>query len=264
MPEGDTIFRAASRLRQALVYNVIQSAVVSTPWSQGIAADKLQGRRVIAVVAIAKWLRIELEDDHNLLSHMGMTGSWHIYALGQRWHKAEKQSAVVLRTEQHCVVCFSPKRLQLLTSQQLRRQPQLRRLGPDILSEDFDAAGTARSIVALGNHSLAEAALDQRVVAGIGNVYRSETLFISRLHPFARCRDFEPETIVDWLTQSRTLMRRNLTAARRQTRLRTAGPAKWVYRRNGQHCLICDEQIQRRYIGDRNRSIYWCPRCQAQ
>lgn len=264
MPEGDTIFIAASRLRKVLADQTIDSVDVAGRWSDAINPDRIQGQRIVSVAVIGKWLRVEFANDTNLLSHMGMTGSWHIYRHQMRWRKPQHARAIVLNTKAHNIVCFTPKSLQLLSTRQVRQHPQLSQLGPDILAEDFDPCEAAKRIIAQSDKSLAEASLDQRLVAGIGNVYRSESLFIVRLNPFATSNEYSQKIISDWLTQTQSLMRKNLSGARRQTRFRTSGPGKWVYRRNGQHCLICDSQIERRYVGERNRSIYWCPECQAQ
>ena len=135
MPEGDTIFRTAVRLRAALVGLTIDATDSRVPECD---AESLVGRRIDMVEARGKHLLIHLDDRRVIHSHLGMHGAWHVYLPGQGWQKPVSQAALCLRTSKSVCVCFFPKTLELLTPTGLRRHPYLSRLGPDLLGESLE------------------------------------------------------------------------------------------------------------------------------
>lgn len=259
MPEGDTLYRTAVRLREALAGTTLVEAQARA--REGIDAASLVGRRLPRVESRGKHLLLHLDDGRCLHSHMGMTGSWHLYRRGEPWRKPANYAALVLGTAERLAVCFSPRTLQLLSATGLRRHPQLARLGPDMLAGEFDPVGLAPRL-----HTplpIGEALLDQRLLSGIGNVYKSEVLFLCRVDPFAPASSLPSASLVELLAQARALMRRNLEGHPRRTRSGHDGPRVWVYGRSGEPCLRCGSLVRMRRQGEAARSTYYCPECQG-
>jgi len=260
MPEGDTIFRSAATLRPAIEGRAIESARAR----DGVVdCEVLEGNAIAAVDSRGKHLLMHLASGHALHSHMGMTGSWRLYRPEQPWQKPERYAALVMRIAGLDVVCFSPKLLELLTANQLRRHAHLNRLGPDLLADDFDAPGAIARFRAHNRLPLGEAVMNQSIVCGIGNVYKSELLFLQGLDPFAATAEFTDDELVALLENARTLMRRNLARGPRQTRFRGDGRRLWAYGRSGEACYKCGGPIQLRRQGEAGRTTYWCPECQV-
>lgn len=259
MPEGDTIFRSAATLRPAVEGGAIESVRAR----DGIVdCDVLAGNTITAVEARGKHLLMHLASRHAIHSHMGMTGSWHIYQPEQAWRKPESYAALVMRIAGLDVVCFSPKLLELLTADQLRRHVHLNRLGPDLLAGEFDAPAAVARFRARNGLPLGEAVMNQTIVCGIGNVYKSELLFLLGLDPFAATGEFTDDELITLLQKARSLMQRNLSGAPRQTRFRGDGRRMWAYGRSGEPCYKCGSSIQLRRQGDAGRTTCWCPSCQ--
>jgi endonuclease-8 len=194
---------------------------------------------------------------------MGMTGSWHIYRPGEPWQKPAHRAAVVIECSQACVVCFTPKLLELLSAAQLRRHDYLRRLGPDLLGwppSDEDVVARFRQCNSL---PIGEAVMNQTVVSGIGNVYKSEVLFHQHLHPQTPVRDLRDEQILALVAVSRELMQQNLSGRPRTTRHALDGGRFWVFSRSGKPCYACGTPIALIRQGDAGRTTYFCPQCQA-
>lgn len=259
MPEGDTIFRTAVTLRRVLEGCRIVDALSQRP---DIDAASLVDRRVVSVESRGKHLLLHLDDQRCLHSHMGMTGSWHVYGLQDPWKKPQRFARLVLRTENHVAVCFTPKVLELLSRDGLRRHRWLSRLGPDLLSGQFEDRAALRRLRVHNSTPLGEALLNQSVLSGIGNVYKSELLFRQRQNPFAPVGDFSDEQLLRLLADAAELLRRNSGGGMRTTRFRTNGPKLWVYDRAGAACLECGTTIAMRRQGDLGRSTYYCPHCQ--
>ncbi|QDT70064.1 Endonuclease 8 1 [Planctomycetes bacterium MalM25] len=263
MPEGDTLYKAAAAVGPVLRGRPILRASSSDRTTvDPIDAPSLVGRTVTEVAARGKHLMISLDDDRVVHSHLGMTGAWHAYPQGEAWRKPASQAALALETEHHAVVCFSPKLLELVSVLSLRRNDYLRRLGPDLMRPDSDLNV---ALARLRTHPLApigEAVMNQTLVAGIGNVYKSETLFVARINPWTRVGDLSDERLLGYLEATRRLMRRNRGRGRRVTRQNGAGGRHWVYGRRGEPCSECGEPIRLRRQGDAGRSTYWCASCQ--
>ena len=159
-------------------------------------------------------------------------------------------------------VCFSPKLLQLLSADQLRRHAHLNRLGPDLLAEQVDDAEVLRRFRIHDQAPIGEAVMNQTVVAGIGNVYKSEILFLTRTNPWTKVGCLSDEQILNIAQTARQWLAKNLSGAPRRTRASLDGQRLWVYGRSGKPCFVCGQRIQLRRQGDAGRTTYWCGQCQ--
>ena len=259
MPEGDTIYRTATVLRRALMDQPINAAE-----SQMVATDQLVGCTITRIEPRGKHLLIYLDSGSVLHSHMGMTGSWHLYHHDQPWQKSTRLAAVRLDTEPIVAVCFTPQTLEMISRDGLRRHRWLRQLGPDLLDPEFEIEEAIRRLRVHDGRPLGEAVMDQSIVCGIGNIYKSEGLFVVRLSPFDRVESCSDADLNQLLTRTRQLMLRNRHGSRRRTRMGPDGASKWVYGRSGEPCLECGELIQMRRQSELGRSTYWCPQCQPE
>lgn len=259
MPEGDTIFRAAARLRPVLEGQPVARA--RARWER-IDAASLVGRTITKVEARGKHLLFFFDDGRALHSHMGMTGSWHIYRLGEPWQKPEQRAAIVLEGAEYLVVCFTPKTLELLSAAGVKRHPHLQRLGPDLLSEEFDEQAALAGFRARPTTPIGEAVMNQTLAAGVGNVYKSEVLFLLHHHPLTPVGMLSDDEILELLRKSRELMLQNLDGKPRTTRHALDRRRYWTYGRSGEPCFICGAAIQVVRQGDLGRTTYFCPQCQ--
>lgn len=264
MPEGDTIYRSARRLRP-----VLDGATVVSTTDNGRFVDSTQlvNATFEGVEAKGKHLLMHMTDGRVLHSHMGMTGSWHVYSPGEPWRKAPRWAAISMQVDtpngQAVVVCFSPKTLELLSATRYRRHDFLHRLGPDLMHDELDME---KVLARFRVHNLAPigvAVMNQTIVCGIGNVYKSEVLFLTKTHPLIRVGDLTDESIIEIVESARELMQKNKVGYPRQTRLSSDGQRLWVYGRSGQPCFECGNEIKMRRQGDLGRSTYWCPTCQS-
>ena len=256
MPEGDTIFRTAATLDRWLARRPITAARTTAPVPIGL----LVGDTVTEVDARAKHLLMRFASGRVLHTHMQMTGSWHVYPAGARWRRPAGRARVVLEAGERVAVCFDAPVVELLAPGGELRHPAIAALGPDVLVEPLDVAGVvARSRERPPETEIGELLLDQRVVGGIGNIYRSEALFLTGVHPRRRASDVDVGAVV---TAAANLMRASagLEAARgtRPAHVSTL----YVYRRAGRPCRRCGTRIEAARVGAQARTAYWCPRCQ--
>jgi endonuclease-8 len=267
MPEGDTIFRTAEVLRAALVGKTVVSARARPGPGLRRVPDlsRVIGAAITSVEARGKHVLIGFEGGFTLRSHMRMRGSWHRYRLGEPWKLPESQANAVIETPVSVAVAFNTPRLELLTDAGLARDRALRELGPDLLGKEFDAEEALRRLRERDAEELGNALLDQRAVAGIGNVVKSETAFIERLDPWAMVGSFSREELQAALRTARRLLLANTRGGARVT---TGNPRRgqelWVYGRAGRPCRRCGTRIETRRQGELLRSTYWCPRCQPR
>jgi endonuclease-8 len=254
MPEGDSIYRAAQALHRALAGRTVTSFETVLPKLARIDEDTpVKGRTIERVVATGKNLIIEFSGDLHLHTHMKMNGSWHIYRPGERWQRPHRDMRIVISTAEYVAVAFTVPVAEFHTSRSLTRNDDLRRMGPDLLGESFDRDESLRRIRARPDEEIANVLLNQRVLAGIGNIWKSETLFAAGIDPFTRVAsldDAQLERIVDC---ARKLLLRS--AEGRSTFA--------VYSRGGEPCRRCGTAIRYRKQGDDVRGTYWCPRCQT-
>ena len=265
MPEGDTIFRTADVLRAALVGRRITSARAQPRPGMRRVPDlsRLVGATVSHVEARGKHLLIGFDNGMTIRSHLRMSGSWHRYRPGERWRRPERQASAVLETAESVAVAFNTPVVELLSETDLRRSKPLRELGPDLLGAAFDPGEAMRRLRERDGEELGNALLDQRAVAGIGNVYKSEVAFLEGLDPWSRVAAFEDDELERALRTARRLLQANVRGGARIT---TASPVRgqnlWVYGRFGRPCRRCGTLVRQERQGDLARLTYWCPRCQ--
>ena len=243
MPEGDTLHRAARAL-QPLVGERVE---VETPHPRAAVeriGERLNGRRLESVEARGKNLLLTFEGGRVLRSHLRMSGRWRVQERGRGFGGTPW---LVLRSAGHEALLFGGPVLEL-------HRRGLRALGPDILAEPPDF-GTMLANLRGADRSLAlgEALLDQRLVAGIGNVWRAEALWHAGLSPWLVLRDTSDEELRAVLAHAERVMRASLAGSQ---------PRRMVYRRAGRPCARCGSAIRSRGQGDSNRIAYWCPGCQ--
>jgi endonuclease-8 len=268
MPEGDTIHKIAAAIQPRLEGEVIRR-IRLRPGPRASVGDQLEaqltGRRVDALYARGKHLFIQLEGGLALRSHLGMHGSWHRYRPGEAWRKPQWQASVALWTDSDVFVCFNAREVECLREGSFRRADLGRGLGPDLLAPEVDFDEILRRARELhgGEAPIVDVLLDQRVAGGIGNVYKSEVLFLAGLHPQAAAGQVQDATLRGVFGTARELMRRNLGGGRRVTRFVEDGRGTlWVYGRAGRPCLRCGAVISWARLGRNMRSTYWCPKCQ--
>jgi endonuclease-8 len=263
VPEGDTIWRSAGRLHQLLAGRVVTRFSSTLPV---VAAEarryRIAGSAVAAVEARGKHLlmRFATAPPVALHTHMGMTGSWHLYRPGSRWRQPAHLARVVVETAEAVAVCFSPPTVRWLREGEEAALPALAGLGPDVMAPGFDAAEAVRRLQARPDATIAAALLDQRALSGIGNVWRNEALYLSAVDPFAPVASLDDAALGRVVDRARRLMRRTLGAVR--AALPEGGGRHWVYRRAGLPCRRCGTRIRMRRHGTPARSVYWCPGCQ--
>lgn len=259
MPEGDTIHIAARNLSKVLVERVITEA---TGRRELQCVEQLVGQTVQSVEARGKHLIIHFTGEFVIHSHMGMTGSWHIYRVADRWQKPARQAFVVLRTTEWCVVCFTPKQLRLITETALRRDPYLQHLGPDLLADEISDDVFLARMRTQNTDQIGHVLMNQQIVAGIGNVYRSELLFLENLHPDTLVQRLTNQQLLNLRDRIVPLMKRNMDGNPRTTRFEGDRFRHWVYGRRNEPCLKCGATIELLRQGDLARSVYFCPSCQ--
>jgi endonuclease-8 len=228
-----------------------------------VLAPALTGHCLEKAEARGKHLLLDFDNQLSVHSHLGMTGSWHIYPRGERWRKPARRAALALRFDTHDLVCFSPRLIELNRTSRIRRHPVLTALGPDLLAERFDENEALRRLRSCNRLPIGEALMAQQLVAGIGNVYKSEILFMNRIDPFSPVSDLDDETLRGCLRSARRYLRRNIEGLRRKFRGSTHGDRLWAYRREDMPCLECSTPIRMRRQGETARSTYYCPRCQG-
>jgi endonuclease VIII len=274
MPEGDTIFRTAHTLQLALAGHVVTGFETVLPALARVHHDQpVTGRTVTAVRSAGKHLLIELTGDLVLRTHMRMSGSWHIYRPGERWRRGRQAMRIVIATSEYVAVAFDVPVAEFLSSHDLERHGELNALGPDLLDEEFDASEAVRRLHAAATAPLGDALLNQRLLAGVGNVFKSEVLFVCRLDPFRTVGSLDEAQVTELVKAARRLLRDNVVqplgsgeptwgGARRTTRSLNPAARLWVYGRGGKPCRRCGTAIEYRKQGPDARGTYWCPKCQ--
>ena len=261
MPEGDTLHRTARVLAAALDGERIVRVEVELRRGT-LRAEQLEGRTVTRVEAVGKNLLVHLDDGHLIWSHFRMTGSFHVYRPGEPWTRPARQRSLALVTARAVVVGFNLPILERLSEKQAARHPQLAALGPDLLSPTFDLSHAVARFRTEPLLSLGEALLDQRLAAGVGNVYKSEVLHLCRMDPFSPVKAATDEQLADLLRRARALMLRNLDGRMRRTSHGPSGERYRVYGREGLPCPVCEAPIEMTRQGAAGRSTYFCPTCQ--
>lgn len=260
VPEGDTINRAAAALRTALVGR----PTLSFEGSRLIGPHPVAGRVIEAVRSHGKHLEIQWDDELILHTHMRMTGSWHLYHEGERWRRPPRNARAVITVPGWVAVCFNAPVVETYRAMDRTRHACAGGLGPDLCDPHADLAECVRRMARYPDPdaTIAEVLLDQRVMAGVGNVYRSEVLWALEMSPFAAVGDLSPRDLVQLVNVSARMLRANLQHARRETTTDVPGGLA-VYGRSFKLCSRCGGTIALRRVGDHNRVLYWCPDCQV-
>src|SRR5690606_26246052 len=195
---------------------------------------------------------------------LGMNGSWHLYPIGEPWRKPPRLAGVALRTETHEAVNFNPKLLKLTTTAALRRDPYLKRLGPDLMLTESDLGEVIERMLVYHAAPIGEAVMNQTIACGIGNIYKSETLFLAKINPWTLVGELSHAELHRYLADARELMRLNRHSGDRTTRFASDGQKMWVYSRAGKPCFVCGTRIAVRRQGDAGRTTFWCAHCQPR
>lgn len=260
MPEGDSLHRIAARFRPALEGVPVLEVYLR---DRGRVAA-LEGKKVTKVEAIGKHLLIHFETGYTLRVHLGMKGRFSKRPLVE----ASSSAVVRLATASDAFVCTNAYQAELIRGARLRGHAKLGRLGPDLLQADVDLDQVVARARFSGHaaREIGDLVLDQTVAAGIGNVYKSEVLFIERVHPKTKVAEIAPEKLRGLFERASALMRANVSTWERVTvpeDVRLASRVNhYVYKRNGRRCLVCETRIETIAQGRMARTTYFCPRCQ--
>jgi endonuclease-8 len=254
VPEGDTVWRTAKHLDQTLTGRLLTATDFRVP---AFATLDLSGREVTGTVSRGKHLLTRIGADHTLHTHLKMEGSWHLYRPTTRWRRPEHEARVVLRTEEWHAVGFALGITEVIGRDE--EQDAVGHLGPDLLGPDWDEDEALRRLTAEPLRPIGEALLDQRNLAGVGNMYKAELCFLAGVHP---------DTPVDRVPDLRRMVRRAkqvLEVNKERVQQATTGDLRrgrqlWVYARGRQPCLRCGTRIA--YDENGGRPSYWCPVCQ--
>lgn len=256
MPEGDTIHRTAARLRPALVDRELVRFEAPR-----LTTDRPQlGDRIHRVEAVGKNLLMHVgERGLVLLTHMKMTGAWHLYRPGERWQKGRHLVRCLVGVDDWVAVCFAAPVVRTYYDLPTVVSP-IAHLGPDLCDPDADIDDAVNRLAdySTAETELADALLDQRVACGIGNVFKSEALWARRLSPFAPVSSLSLDDRRRLLTTAAQQLKANLAGGPR----RTVPGGLAVYGRRGQPCRSCGTAIEMKVHGAHHRSTYWCPQCQ--
>jgi len=250
--EGDTILRLARRFEGTLVGETV-AASAPNPRGRAAGIERLDGHRLERVEARGKHFLLFF-GELSLHSHLGMNGGWHLYREGSRWRRPRSSAWALLSGGGWDAVQFGGPTLQVMPTRRLLRDPQITRLGPDILAAELDIDAVVVAMRADPTRGLGDGLLDQHLLAGIGNIFKSEACFAARIDPWRPIGDLTDEELRDVLAAARGLMLEAVKSGRY--------PHK-VYRRRQGACPRCRGRIFSRGQGDANRTTYWCPKCQV-
>ena len=261
MPEGDTIHNVALLLGPDLSGRLVEGARV-----RGRDCPQIQGHRVSGLSTKGKHLYIAFNGGRCARIHLGLYGSWHRYRPGEPWGKPERRATLVLALADWIYVCFNARDVEIGPCVGFAAQDQRNRLGPDLARQTPAPALVQRRALELlrADTPVVDLLLDQRVACGIGNVYKSEVLFLTRRSPMLRLSDLGLSDLADLYCSAARLIQLNLGGGPRTTRDPQDGRGRlWVYGRAGRPCLVCGSGLMRERLGVSLRSTYWCPTCQA-
>lgn len=258
MPEGDTVWRTAATLERALSGRVLTVSDFRVP---ELATVDLTGQEVRRTTSRGKHLLTRIGEAHTLHTHLKMEGSWHLYRPGSAWRRPAYEARVVLANQEWTAVGFALGVVELLARE--REEDPVAHLGPDLLGPDWDLDEAVARLASTPSRPLIEALLDQRNLAGVGNMYAAELCFLAGV---------PPQATVDRVPDLPRLVgraQRLLLANRERAQQTTTGDLRpgrqlWVYGRQGQPCRRCGTRVRLAMRGEpgRQRASYWCPRCQ--
>jgi endonuclease-8 len=264
MPEGDTVFLAGRRMDEALAGSVLVRGELRHP---RLVETTLTGKTVLGVRSVGKHLFTRFDDGVSLHSHFKMDGAWHLYRQGDKWRGRSHDIRAILGTVTWTAVGFRLHDLALVRSD--RESELVGHLGPDLLADGWNddlAAEAAGRLAAAGSRELGDALADQRVMAGVGNLYKAEVCFLLGVSPWTPVSGLSDDTVAKAVALSRKLLLRNAWRPEQNTTGRAGRDQEhWVYQRTGRPCLRCRTAIrsgpQGSYVPV--RYTWFCPRCQA-
>jgi endonuclease VIII len=275
MPEGDTIFRSARSLGRALAGKTITGFRSTYPLLTRFHDDTpLTGQTVEQVESRGKWLLMHFSGGATLATHMLMNGSWHIYRPGERWQAPAASARIVIENAEYVAVGFNVPVAQMHTPDSLRRDRRIPAPKADLLSADFDPQTAAARILSEPDGELGDVLLRQRLLAGIGNVFKSEVCFVTGLNPFRKVGTLSEAQVHEVIAVARKQLAANVLedsgdrivtwrgVGRRTTRDSNPKQSLWVYGRAGEPCRNCATPIESRLQGVDARTTFWCPQCQ--
>ena len=256
MPEGDSVARNAEQLREVLEGEEIVS-VDGTAGSVRTSSPRILSHRVDGIRTKGKNLVIDFDNGWSIRVHLGMTGRW---SVRPKSDEGFGPARLVLSTQNHSAALFAAPTVEVDRTPAI--EAALARLGPDVLDEEFDSAEFVRRARLVEQTSpIAQVITHQRVIAGIGNVYKSEVLFLEKVHPWTPTGELSDQALVAIADRARKLMSVNVSSGARTTTVERGGDrTTWVYDRAGLACRRCSTQIESDSLGD--RATYWCPGCQ--
>jgi endonuclease VIII len=274
VPEGDTIYRAARTLNRAFAGQVVTKFESVLPKLTRVDVDSgVVGRTIEKVEADGKWMLMHFSGDLILLSHMLMSGSWHIYRLGEAWQRRAIDMRILIETATFVAVGFNVPVAEFHTLYSLARRPGFNKLGPSLLAEEFDEAAAMARLLTRPDEETGVALLTQSLIAGIGNVYKSEVCFACSVNPFRRISALTKEELMCLVSTARKFLQANVTensgddivtymGMRRTTGRSDPSERLWVYHRRGEPCRKCGTPVESRKQGIEARTTFWCPVCQ--
>ena len=275
MPEGDTIFRTARALGRALTGKPVSGFRSTYPLLTRFHDDTpLTGQTVEQVESRGKWLLIHFSGGVTLATHMLMSGSWHIYRPGERWQQPRMNMRIVLENSEYVAVGFRVPVAKMLKPDELARALRIPAPAIDVLSEVFDAVEVEGRLLAHSDEEIGDVLLHQEVMAGVGNVFKSEICFVAGIHPFCKVAALSLEQVRASIAVAQRLVAANVLedsgdsivtyGGRKRRTTHEADPTAslWVYGRNGEPCRRCGERVRRRIQGPDARVTFWCARCQ--
>ena len=275
MPEGDTVFRTARALGRALVAKPVTGFRTTYPLLARFDDDTpLTGQLVRSVESRGKWLLIHFSGGGTMATHMLMSGSWHIYRPGERWQRPRTNMRILIENSEYVAVAFNVPVAKMLQSDEIERVLPIPQTAIDLLSQDFDMAEVTRRMMACGAEEIGDVLLRQQVIAGVGNLFKSEVCYVTATNPFSTVAALDAEKIQALIVTSRRLLKANVLEdsdemsvtdagrRRRTTHKSDPGASLWVYGRHGEPCRRCATPIRRRLQGPDARVTFWCPQCQ--
>lgn len=275
MPEGDTIFRTARSLGRAFAGRPITGFRSTYPRLTRFHEDTpLVGQLIHRVESRGKWLLMHFSGGATLATHMLMSGSWHIYRHGQPWQKPRFDMRIILENSDYIAVGFKVPVAEMHTAQSLARDRRIPQSTIDVLSAAFDPEEAEHRLHACPGEEVGDVLLHQEVLAGVGNVFKSEVCFVTGVHPFAKVGSLAPAQVKELIAAAQRLVGANVLEDsgdtivtyggrhRRTTNSSHPGESLWVYGRHGEPCRRCGEPIRRRIQGPDARVTFWCAACQ--
>lgn len=261
MPEGDSIYRFAARLRAVLEGKVVEGARSHGPGPVP-QVHRIVGATCTGVRSTGKNMLISFDNGLALRGHLRMYGTWHVYAPGEPWRKPEREARLVLEVPGAVVVNFSAPVIELIEERALAAYGPVASLGPDLLDDAFDpAAAVARfRDPSRAGRTIGDAIMDQRVMAGVGNIWKHETLFRCGINPWRTVQDLDDATLLAIVNKAQELLR--ASAGKLVDGKRVRRPSYFVYMRSGQPCRRCFTRIRSAPQGGDIRQTAWCPACQ--